>query len=103
MYKICFYVPISHLEIVKNAMFASGAGKIGNYSHCAWQVLGHGQFIPLNGSNAFIGNINHLETVEEYKVEMVCDDDFLHAVIASLKQSHPYEEPAYHVLKLENS
>lgn len=47
MYKICFYVPTSHADQVKSAMFAQGAGKIGNYSCCAWQILGQGQFMPL--------------------------------------------------------
>ncbi len=100
MHQIIFYVPESHLEIVKNAMFDAGAGKIGSYSHCAWQVLGEGQFKPLKGSDAFIGQVNQLEKVAEYKVEMVCDDNNLTAVIEALKQSHPYETPAYYVFKL---
>lgn len=101
MYKICFYVPLSHAEQVKNALFESGAGKIGQYSCCAWQVQGEGQFMPLEGSNAFIGEKNHLEKVPEYKVEMVCDKDLIHTAIAALKNAHPYEEPAYQVFKLE--
>jgi len=102
MYKICFYAPESHCEPVKQAMFAAGAGKIGEYQCCAWQVLGEGQFMPLEKSNAFIGEKNQLEKLPEYKIEMVCDNDYIHAVIAALKTSHPYEEPAYQVLKLED-
>lgn len=101
MYKICFYVPLSHIEEVKNAMFAAGAGKIGNYSHCSWQVLGEGQFMPLAGSHAFVGEQNQLAKVSEYKVEMICDDVHIHAVIAALRKAHPYEEPAYQVWSIE--
>ena len=101
MFKICFYVPSIHVEEVKNAMFAKGAGKIGNYGCCAWQTLGEGQFMPLTGSNAFIGELDKLERISEYKVEMVCDDRYIHDVIAALKKTHPYEEPAYQVFKLE--
>lgn len=101
MYKICFYAPTTHTEQIKNAMFAAGAGKIGEYSCCAWQVLGEGQFMPLEGSNAFIGEKHQLEKVAEYRVEMVCATETIHAVIAAMKQSHPYEQPAYFVFRLE--
>ena len=49
MYKLSFFVPPSHVEVVKDAVFAAGGGRIGNYDHCAWQVLGQGQFRPING------------------------------------------------------
>jgi structural toxin protein (hemagglutinin/hemolysin) RtxA len=99
MYKITFYAPITHVEQIKSAMFAAGAGKIGEYSHCAWQVLGEGQFMPLDKSNAFIGEKNRLEKISEYKVEMVCAVEYIHDTIAALKQAHPYEEPAYQVMQ----
>ena len=102
MYKLYFYVPIEHIDVVKNALFTAGAGKIGNYSCCAWQALGEGQFMPLAGSQAFIGTENKLEKINEYKVEMVCEEIYIRDVIAALKQSHPYEEPAYHVIKIED-
>lgn len=101
MYKICFYVPTTYSEAVKNAMFAAGAGKIGNYSCCAWQVEGEGQFMPLEGSNAFIGERDKLEKVSEFKIEMICPDEYIKDVIAALKKSHPYEQPAYFVIRLE--
>lgn len=99
MHILCFYAPITHVEAIKNALFAAGAGKIGNYTHCAWQTLGEGQFMPLAGSDAFIGAVNQLEKVPEYKVEIVCSDDVVSATIQALKTSHPYEEPAYYLLK----
>ena len=100
MYKIVFYVPESHLEAVKQVMFGAGAGKIGNYDQCAWQVKGNGQFRPLSGSQAFIGEVGCLETLEEYRVEMVCEDDLIRQVVKALVQAHPYETPAYDVIKL---
>ena len=100
MYKIGIFIPASHLEPVKQAMFTAGAGRIGLYDCCAWQTLGQGQFRALQGSNPFIGNQGIIETVEEYRVEMVCDDKFINAVITAMKQAHPYETPAYDVWQL---
>lgn len=95
MYKLCFYVPESHLETVKAALFLAGAGRIGNYDSCCWQILGQGQFRPLDGSNPTLGEPGVLEVLGEYKVEMVLEDSLLPAIVAALRESHPYEEPAY--------
>src|SRR3990167_10660202 len=95
MYKIAFYVPASHLESVKNALFNKGAGKIWAYDHCCWQTLGTGQFRPLPGSQPTIGSTHTVETIEEFLVEMVCEDTLLSAVLAELLNVHPYETPAY--------
>lgn len=100
-YMLCFLAPESHLDIIKNAIFAVGAGRIGNYKHCAWQTLGEGQFMPLQGSNAFIGEINTLEKVPEYKVEIICSQEHIKEAVAALKTAHPYETPAFHVLQIE--
>lgn len=100
MYKICFYVPESHLEQVKQAMFVAGAGKIGNYDCCAWQVKGQGQFRPLEGAEAFVGDIDKLERLTEYRVEMVFEESSVVDVINALKQAHPYETPAYDVMQI---
>jgi hypothetical protein len=97
MYRINVYIPASHLDGVKQAMFDAGAGKIGNYDQCCWQTKGQGQFRPLEGSEAFIGDTGCLETVDEYKVEFVCDAGAVHQVMAAMKAAHPYEEPAYDV------
>ena len=102
MYKLCVYVPASHLEQVKQALFDAGAGRIGDYDSCCWQVSGQGQFRPLAGADPFIGSQGRIETVEEYKVELVCEDALIAATVAALKQAHPYEEPAYQVWKLES-
>ncbi len=55
MYLLLFYVPETHIELVKNAIFEAGAGKVGLYSHCSWQTQGVGQFMPLAGSNPHLG------------------------------------------------
>ncbi len=94
MYKLCFYVPESHLESVKKAVFAAGAGRIGAYDSCSWQALGQGQFRPLQGSNPFIGQAGSIEQVAEWKVEMVVADELIHDSVKALKQAHPYETPA---------
>lgn len=101
MYKICFYVPDTHLEQVKNAMFAAGAGNIGNYSHCCWQVRGEGQFMPLDDSQSYSGIKGKIERCDEYKVEMVCKDELVHTIIGAMRDAHPYEEPAHQVWRVE--
>lgn len=100
MYKLAFFVPASHVEVVKAAVFAAGGGRIGDYDHCAWQTLGQGQFRPLDGSQPFLGQTGQVEVVEEWKVEQVVADDLIAQVVAALKQSHPYETPAYEVWRL---
>lgn len=97
MYKLCFFVPQAHAEKVKAAVFAAGAGKIGDYDHCCWQVLGQGQFRPLTGSQPFLGSEGQLHIVSELKIEMVCEDALIAGVVKALKISHPYREPAYEV------
>lgn len=101
MYKICYFVPETHLEQTKQAMFSAGAGRIGEYDSCAWQCAGQGQFRPLEGSNPFLGAQGALEVVDEFKVELVCEDARVREALAALKQAHPYEEPAYEVYRLE--
>lgn len=102
MYKICVFVPENDAEQVKRAMFAAGAGKIGAYDSCCWQTPGQGQFRPLEGSSPHIGEQDRIETVAEYRIEMVCDEANIRNVVAALRSSHPYEEPAYDVWKLED-
>jgi len=95
MYKLSFYVPESNLEQVKNALFEKGAGRIGNYDCCAWQVKGEGQFRPLAGSMPAIGELHKIEKIVEYLVEMVVADEYIEEVVKTLKAVHPYEEVAF--------
>lgn len=101
MYKLCYFVPESHLEQTKQALFDAGAGRIGDYDSCAWQCGGEGQFRPLAGSDPFLGSQGELERVREFKVELVCSDELIKPALDALKQAHPYEEPAYEVYRLE--
>lgn len=99
MVSIVFYVPQKDLEKVKEAMFAAGAGRMGQYDQCCWQTLGVGQFRPLPGSNPHIGETDKLEQVPEWKVEMVCEEKLIEPVLEAMKKAHPYETPAFLVLK----
>ncbi|WP_269619395.1 NGG1p interacting factor NIF3 [Zhongshania sp. BJYM1] len=100
MLKLVFFVPVSHCEQVKLAVFAAGAGSQGDYGQCSWQVLGQGQFMPLAGSQPFIGEQDSLESVDEYRVETLCPETSVNDVIAALKSAHPYEEPAFEFYQL---
>lgn len=102
MYKLCFYVPESHLESVKSAVFTAGAGRVGGYEQCCWQTLGRGQFRPLEGSAPFIGLPGELATVAEWKVELVVADELIHNAVKAMKKSHPYETPAFDVWRLSD-
>ena len=102
MYSLIYYITPDEHEHVKQALFDCGAGKIGQYDECCWEVLGKGQFRARNGSNPTIGKIGQLEKVEEYKVEMVCEDSVIQKVIKTLLEEHPYEQPAYFVTAMLN-
>jgi len=102
-YKLMFYVPIVHAAAVKKAIFATGAGTIGNYRNCAFQVKGEGQFLPADNANPAIGEVGKEETVEEYKVEILClDEQNTKDAVNAMKEAHPYEEVAYEVYKIED-
>lgn len=102
MFKLVFFVPINEKEIVKNAIFSTGAGSLGNYSHCSFETIGKGQFIPLDGSNPAIGEHNEVEIVEEARIEILCSKENLKSAITAMIDAHPYEEVAYEVYELFN-
>lgn len=101
MYKLNFFVPLKDKEKVKEALFAIGVGRYENYECCSFETLGVGQFKPLQGANPHIGEIDNIERVEEYKIEMICSDNLIKEAIKVLKETHPYEEVAYEVFKME--
>ncbi len=92
---LVFYVPESHLAVVKEAVFAAGAGRIGSYDLCCWEVRGQGQFRPLPGSQPHLGVVGSVEKVSEYRVETVCSATRITEVIAALQDAHPYETVAF--------
>jgi len=96
------YVPSSHAEKVKNAVFEAGAGAIGLYAECSFSSLGEGTFKALEGANPFIGKkgLRHIE--QEQKLEFIFPIHLQAQVMVALKAAHPYETVAYNILPLEN-
>ncbi|AYF78387.1 Nif3-like dinuclear metal center hexameric protein [Nocardia yunnanensis] len=90
-------VPLTHTAEVLEALFAAGAGTVGNYSDAAWSSTGTAQFRPLAGANPALGAIGELHEVTEDRLEVVAPPSRRAAVLAALRAAHPYEEPAYHV------
>ena len=81
-------------------MFDAGAGRLGNYDQCSFQTPGIGQFRPLKNANPAIGIVGELEVVEELKIEMICQDEFIKDSLLAMIKNHPYETPAYDIIKL---
>ena len=102
-FRLSFQVPETHLEEVKAAVFAAGAGTTGEgYDQCCFQVRGEGQFRPLAGSNPRVGETGKLERLTEYRVETICADRrTLEAAVAALRSAHPWEQPAFEAWPLE--
>jgi len=99
--KLVVYVPQTHKDTVLQAVTKAGAGWIGNYSHCSFQSLGTGTFLPQEGTSPYIGEAGKLETVEEVRLETVMPASRQSAVIKAMKSAHPYEEVAYDIYPLE--
>ncbi len=98
--KIVTFVPHADTGRVVDSLAAAGAGQIGDYSRCAWMSEGTGTFLPGDGATPVIGRAGRVEVVPETRVEMVLPRSRRSAVLAALRATHPYEEPAYDVLML---
>lgn len=98
--KIVVFVPISHADIVRQAMGDAGAGRLGNYTHCSVTTKAVGRYKPVEGAKPYIGEIGKFEEVEEEKIEMVCEREKAKEIIAAMKKFHPYEEVAFDVYPL---
>jgi len=101
MKKIVVYVPLSHTDQVREAIGKVGAGKLGKYSFCSFSTTGTGRFKPEEGANPHIGKVGELESVEEERIEVTCEDGLVKSVISTIKKVHPYEEVALDVYNLE--
>lgn len=100
--KLVVFVPRSHVEAVRKALFESGAGAIGNYDECSYNTAGYGTFRPLEGSQPVIGQVGVQERVEETKIEVIFPAYLERKIIVSMLSTHPYEEVAYDVFSIDN-
>ncbi len=96
------FVPVSHTDQVLDALHKSGAGNIGEYSNCSFQVQGTGRFLPSDKANPTIGKPGTPEQVEENRIEVIFPAHLKGKIMAALKSAHPYEEVAHYLYNLEN-
>lgn len=101
--KLAVFAPFEYAEIIQASLGKAGAGHIGNYSHCAFQVMGKGSFLPLHGTNPFIGKEGTLEHVDEVRIETIMPKKIIKKAIKSLLSVHPYEEVAYDLYPIKNT
>ncbi len=100
--KLVVFVPLSHAESVQEALFAGGAGHIGNYDECSFNATGYGTFRGGAGTDPFVGTPGQRHREEEVRIEVVFPADRERTVLTGLFQAHPYEEVAYDVYCLQN-
>lgn len=99
--KLAVYVPRTHVEIVRNALFEAGAGSIGKYEECSYNTVGYGTFRALEGANPSIGKSGTQERVEETKIEVIYPDHKERSVLVAMYEAHPYEEVAHDIFLLD--
>ncbi|MBL7910667.1 MAG: Nif3-like dinuclear metal center hexameric protein [Bacteroidia bacterium] len=100
--KLVTFVPESHHEAVQKALFDAGAGNIGNYSNCSFNLEGTGTFKGNADTKPFLGKPNELSKEKEIRIETVFEFNKEAAIIASLLKAHPYEEVAYDIYSIAN-
>ena len=100
MYKLVWFAPREAVDVTRQAVFAAGAGQIGNYTHCSWYGAGTGTFLGGKGSDPSVGEAGREERVNELRVETVVPAERARDVIAALRAAHPYEEVAYDLYPL---
>ncbi|MEW6245015.1 MAG: Nif3-like dinuclear metal center hexameric protein [Bacillota bacterium] len=103
LYKFVVFVPKGHEDAVRQALGDAGAGFIGDYSHCTFMTQGQGSFCPLEGAKPYIGEVNRLEIVDEYRVETIVRKADVAKVLRAVFRVHPYEEVAFDLYPLENT
>lgn len=100
--KLVGFVPADDADLVRKALFAAGAGVIGEYEHCSWSVAGQGTFFGREGADPVAGRAGRDETVDELRLEVVFPRGLRRRVTGAYVAAHPYEEPAFDVVPLEN-
>lgn len=98
--KIVVFVPIENGDELRKVIGDSGAGTIGNYSHCSFSSHGYGRFKPNDNANPTIGENGNYETVEEERIEFICEKEKVIEIIDVIKKNHPYEEVALDIYPL---
>ena len=92
------HIPATHTDEVLAALFAVGAGAVGDYRECAFVLRGEGRFRPVDGAHPTIGTVGEAERVVEDRVEVAFPRSRRALVVKALREAHPYEEPSFHVL-----
>lgn len=100
--KLVVFCPVDHAEAVRGAMFSAGAGAIGDYSECSFNLTGEGTFKAAEGSNPFVGNIGERHTEKEVRIEVIFPSHLQRTILKAMVQSHPYEEVAHDIYSLVN-
>ncbi|WP_372637707.1 Nif3-like dinuclear metal center hexameric protein [Cohnella sp.] len=101
LYKLVVFVPESHHEQVRSAIFAAGGGWIGNYSHCSFNIEGTGTFVAREGTDPFIGKKGQLTEAKEIRLETVVPMSVRKKVVSAMLKAHPYEEVAYDLYRVD--
>lgn len=97
------FVPRDHVENLKSALYLAGAGQIGNYDQCSFQIEGKGQFRPLQDANPFVGKHFDLKSIDEILVKIIFEKHKKNQVLHAMRTAHPYEEVAHQLYFLENT
>lgn len=100
--KLVTYVPHAHLNDVREALFSAGAGHIGNYDKCSYNLEGTGTFRAGDATNPFVGRQGEIHNEPETRTETIYPDYLETNILNALYSAHPYEEPAYDIYALEN-
>jgi hypothetical protein len=100
LHKLVWFVPAEALDATRDAVFAAGAGRIGDYERCSWYAAGTGTFLPRAGAQPAIGEVGREERVPELRVETVVPVDRAGEIVRALIDAHPYEEVAFELYPL---
>jgi hypothetical protein len=98
--KLVVFVPREALDRVRDALFAAGAGRIGDYERCSWDTEGTGTFLGGEGTSPSVGQAGREERVAELRLETIFPVERQDEVIAAVRSAHPYEEPAFDIYEL---
>jgi len=98
--KLVYFVPEEARDATREAVFAAGGGRIGDYERCSWYTLGTGTFLAQEGADPAVGDVGEEEHVAEYRVEVIVPEASVRAAVDALREAHPYEEVAFDLIPL---